>query len=618
MAVAVDGTSALSFQNNLVESSVAWAEQMITRWDPNTPGSPHAKATSIYRQSRDEARRFLLAIYEIQSAMNSLADGHSGRAPLVHAEHLMETAMSRLQKEFAELLSPNPPDPTSSSPTHTSSADNSSTFRNYLTDSDGEDSIPTAPTSDYLHEIAECMISSGYAQECVEVYKHCRRSVVEDGMSRLLADRASFSHVHRLGWESLDSRVNQWLAVAPAVFAEVFGREKALCDRVFASSETIGDSCFAEITRDAAVELFRFPQEVTSKHKRPQEKVWHYLNMYRSIRDLSHDIESQFSSESTNVVRSQVDASLHKLAVTIRSMLADFESVVRKDNSKSVPPNGGLHVLTQTVMNHLVLLSDYYAGGLFTDEPTDAAPLPESLEPMEKGVAPEHSTEPSTSAARFVRLIVTTVLCKLDVKAELYKDASHSYLFLANNIQHVVNKARESKLAELLGHEWLSCTEGKARSFAKSFMKFSWSRVLEAVQGDPSELPRVQVRRERMVQFNKEFEEACKSHAGLVVLDEKVRNEIKSATARTLIGRYRAFYERCRAELRVEEGVAAAVRFAPEDLVNHLYGLYREGWGSFDLQSYHLGSVGKRSPWRWLKKSPSFFTTEKEKEKENV
>ncbi|KAM1326468.1 hypothetical protein EV2_011229 [Malus domestica] len=51
--------------------------------------------------------------------------------------------------------------------------------------------------------------------------------------------------------------------------------------------------------------------------------------------------------------------SLIKLSESVLSMLSDFESMVQKNSSKSIPTGDGIHDLTLHMMNYLSLITDY-------------------------------------------------------------------------------------------------------------------------------------------------------------------------------------------------------------------------------------------------------------------
>ena len=367
-----------------------------------------------------------------------------------------------------------------------------------------------------LRSIAECMISCGYGKECVDIYKTIRRSIVDEGLSRLGFDRLSPARVQKLDWDILESRVRNWLAAFRVAVRTLFADERALCDHVFASSDAIRESCFADISRDPAIYFLGFPELVALKTKKSPEMVFRMLDMYDSIAELLPEIETIFSQNSTSAVRTQANSSLQRLADAVRSLLNDFEAAMQKDASKSAVPGGGLHPLTRYTMNYLIFLADY--GGALTDIYSDQPfQLPASMPELLFGAAATTSAPPSPAyrggenspsiSLRFAWLILV-LLCKLDSKAEAFREVSMAYLFLANNLRYVVNKVRGSQLKDLLGDEWVSRHEYKVRSYTGSYERLAWGKVLTAAS--TSKLTNAVEAREAMRLFNEAFTDACR------------------------------------------------------------------------------------------------------------
>ncbi|KAJ4838509.1 hypothetical protein Tsubulata_030470 [Turnera subulata] len=95
----------------------------------------------------------------------------------------------------------------------------------------------------------------------------------------------SSSQINKMGWESLDLRIKTWVKTVKISTSTLFTGERILCDQVFGSSETIRESCFADIFRDGALLLFSFPELVSGKSKKspPPEKMFRAMDMYTVI-----------------------------------------------------------------------------------------------------------------------------------------------------------------------------------------------------------------------------------------------------------------------------------------------------------------------------------------------
>ncbi|KAI3717799.1 hypothetical protein L1987_69636 [Smallanthus sonchifolius] len=74
------------------------------------------------------------------------------------------------------------------------------------------------------------------------------------------------AHVHKLDWEVLDLKIQNWLDAVKIAMKTLFNGERILCDHVFASSDSIRESCYTEITKEGASILFGFPENVAKNN----------------------------------------------------------------------------------------------------------------------------------------------------------------------------------------------------------------------------------------------------------------------------------------------------------------------------------------------------------------
>ncbi|KAM7468122.1 hypothetical protein LguiB_015684 [Lonicera macranthoides] len=472
-------TPGWSFADSVMTRTLELAEPMITRWNPDS--STFAKVTSLFHENRTEANDFIKYVNNLQKAMHLLVKEDSSSQLLIQAQNLMQIAMKRLQKEFYQILSMNRTylDPESVS-TRSSRASTRSSTSDYGEDGE-EDDIRIAGESisevedvsrtamNDLKLIAECMILCGYGKECVRIYKIIRKSIVDEGIFRLGVEKMRSSQIQKMDWEVLELKIKNWLNAVKIAVNTLFDGEKILCDHVFATSDSIRESVFSEISKEGAEILFGFPENVTRSKKAAPEKVFRVLEMYTAISNHWPEIESIFSVESTSTVRSQAITSLIKLVDSVKTALAEFESEIQKNKWKSPVAHARIHHLTIDAMNYLSLLADY--SGVLSDILADS-PVPESyLSAFDSG----DSQLPAISLK--FRWLILVLICKVDFKAQQYKDVSLSYLFLANNLQHIITKVRTSNLQYLLGEDWILKHEMKVNQFKASYERHVTPRV---------------------------------------------------------------------------------------------------------------------------------------------
>ncbi|URE47349.1 exocyst complex [Musa troglodytarum] len=339
---------------------------------------------------------------------------------------------------------------------------------------------------------------------------------------------------------------------------------------VFVGSVVVREVVFADSAGDAALQFLGFPESV-AKSKRSPEKLFRLLDLYDAVTELRPEIELIFSFDSTAAVRAQALASLSKLAETASATLTDFESAITKESSRSTFPGGGVHPMTRYAMNYISLLADYQSAlvKISADFPIHTpTPIPAFF--FGTSQAPEGSRR-SAIAARFAWLILS-LLCKLDEKAAAYRDVGLSYLFLANNLQYIVNKVRSCRLRELLGEEWATRHAAKARQHAAGYDRAAWGRVAATI---PTGNVSAGEARGRMRAFNAALEEACAAESGWVVADAAMREEMRANVRRMILPAYRGFYTRWGAAMED----AAAVLLSPDDVGNRVGELF-SGSGS--------------------------------------
>lgn len=565
-----------TFSDTLMDDNVENARELISKWDASRSSSLYCvdDANLFASDNRYEAQQYLNSIKDLQTAMQYYISQDPTSDKLVLAQNLMQIAMKRLEKEFYIILKSRRQhlDPESVSRTSRSSV---SEFEDESEDDElsrvGEDSISEVELVSMdamkdLKAIAECMIGAGYGKECVKIFKIIRKSVVDEALYHLnVESRLSLAQIQKMDWEVLEVKIKAWLNAVKVAVKTLFYGERVLSDHVFSSSPSLKESCFADITREGALSLFVFPENV-AKCKKAPERIFRTLDLYEAITDLWAEIEPIFDLESTSTIRQQVINSLNKLGEAVCAILTEFETAISKFNSKAAVPGGGIHPLTRYVMNYITFLTDY--SGVLTDILADwpltvPSPLPEAY------FGSPVSADGTSTSSISIRLawLILVMLCKLDGKAEMYKDVALSYLFLANNLQYVVNKVQKSNLKLLLGDEWMEKHEEKVRQYASNYERMGWSKVFAALpDANDNQMTAPQVT-ECFKRFNSSFEEAYNNQASWVVSDSKLRDQIKVSVARKLVPVYREFYGKYRQLVARKEGI---VRFAPDDLENYL------------------------------------------------
>ncbi|XP_047313562.1 exocyst complex component EXO70H1-like [Impatiens glandulifera] len=574
------------------------AKLIITKWDLNA--SNLYSNDSLFSGNRKEARAFLRSVKDLQTMMHFLASEASKSELLIQSQNLIQIAMKRLENEFYQILSKNRNvlDPESVS-NRLSRMSIVSSLEDELDESDDEEAQVTGGSvseeveksttttenamSD-LRLIANCMTSTGYTKECVKIYKIVRKSIVDETLYELGVEKLNLSQVQKMDWDTIEVKIKSWLKAVKYSVKTLFNGERILSDNVFSSPPRIAESCFTDNCKDGALTLFIFPELISKYKKLSPEKIFRLLDMYDSIFDLWPEINTIFSQESVSVVKSQCETSLSRLRESIRSMLTEFEAAVQKDATKSPVANGGVHPLTSYVMNYLVFLSDY--SGSLTEIVSDWQQSAQSPMPTTYISSLSPASDQVSSVSLRLGWIILVLFCKLDSKAELFKDASLSYLYLANNINYVVSKVKSTYLKLLLGDVWISKHEEKVKLYMANYERIGWGKVFSAMEeikqmaGNSPDCFRG---------FNSAFEETYRKQVEWVVPDRKLRDAVKLSLAQKLVPAYRELYEKKRGA-GAGAGDEVIIRYAPVDLGNYLSDLF---FGSGVMGSTSSSSVSR-------------------------
>ncbi|KAA8534280.1 hypothetical protein F0562_031797 [Nyssa sinensis] len=313
--------------------------------------------------------------------------------------------------------------------------------------------------------------------------------------------------------------------------------------------------------------------------------------IYRIIR------KSIIEEELYHLVKLQALNSLVKLGDSVRTILSEFESSIQKNSSKILIPGGGIHPLTKSVMDYISLLAD--CSGVLTDIVADSTSASQSPLPESYFDSPNADESPTSGVSVRLAWIILVLLCKLDSKAELYKDIALSYLFLANNLQFVVEKVRTTNVKYLLGDHWISKHEKKVKQYAANYEAMAWTTVFSSLPENSTAAMLSPETGEGMFQGISTWlsKRRTRKQTSWQVPDGKLRDEIKVSIAQKLVPAYQEFYDTYLVTPRGEENLEVLVRFSPDNLGNYLSDLFHGTAVSVSWSSLRSSSSHSRVSW---------------------
>lgn len=586
------------------------AQMTIMRWDFGS--SESARHTYLWVDQPDEVPGYLDAVDCVQQLIDSLSSEVTN-STADRAQNVLQLAMLRLEEEFRNLLekhgeSVDPEwllDPVSGA----SFAVRRETHDNEEAPEEDEEGYDEVARSRSMSEmtidmllpyvvsdlcdIATRMVCSGYQTECTQVYVGLRKGVFEESLQRLGLEKFSIEEVQRMPWNVLESEIADWIHTIKIAVGALFPSEKQLCERVFACSPPLSESCFTDIARPAIMQFLNFGEAVAIGRRAP-EKLFKILDMYEALRDLLPSIESIFEGAAFASLRSEASAILGRLADAARGTFQEFENAVQRDASKNPVPGGAVHPLARYVMNYMRFLSDYT--GTLNQLLRDRVDLK-----LGASAGPHFHSLPATDQGPLasVALSLMDLLEKnLDGKSKLYKDPALTYLFLMNNVHYIGQKAKDSDVRKLLGDDWIRRHNGKLRQYHNNYRRTAWNKVLACLKdeginisgGSASGATR-NVLKDKFKNFNAAFEENVKIQSSWIVSDSQLQTELRISITEMILPAYRSFLGRFQNYLDARHP-ERYVKYTAEDLEAHLNDLFEGSSGSMNRRRASFSTAG--------------------------
>ncbi|XP_047310302.1 exocyst complex component EXO70B1-like [Impatiens glandulifera] len=531
----------------------------------------------IWSDSADAAS-FLDYVDELLAVvrdLNPMAGDKSVSSYLHRAEDLLHQSMFRLEDEFRSLM-----DRGSDSfdllhrngESNYSSDDEVDDGQDYqipvarpLVDYDiFIDALPTAIIND-LHEIAARMVTAGYRKECSHAYSTCRREFLEESFSRLGFQRLSVEEVQKMPWSELEDEIERWIKASNVALRILYPSERRLCDRVFFGFSSASDLAFMEVCRGSATQLLNFAEAIAGS--RSPERLFKVLDVYETIRDLLPEFEVIFSDQYCLFLRNEAISIWKRLGESIRGIFMELENLVRCDPPKAPISGGGFHPITRYVMNYLRAAC------------RSRETLEQVFEEIMLSSTEQSLLHPSYMLSDQMTCIMELLESNLEAKSKIYGDPALCSIFMVNNGNYIVQKARDSELGALLGNDWIRKQQAKIRQYLGNYQRSSWSKIIGLLKsgGSPS-----RTMREKLKSFNNYFEEICRSQSGWVMYDEQLRRDLISSIASHLSSAYRSFLGR----LQGIPEMGKHIKYGVEDVEAQIEKLFQGGSSS--------GSSGKK------------------------
>ncbi|KAF2286454.1 hypothetical protein GH714_017043 [Hevea brasiliensis] len=339
-----------------VELLLKMVEKKMANYDSNKFGHNPEEDSSFF-ECLTRISRFTNLFSEFTS--NPIID-----APLNRSSTVLHLSVSLLDIEFRTILESCIRNPNqNNSDSRTPKASKQPSFGSHRQDSDrGEPE--TTQDEDFLaysqesisnmNKIATAMISLGYERECCMAYNMMRRNAFNNELDKLGFSNTSIEDVQKMNWETLEGEIAAWIDFLRYCYSVLFAGEQKLCNFVFSEYPSVSQRLFSDLALAVTARFLIFAEAVALT-KRSAEKLFKFLDMYETLRDVTPPTDNTHSSE----LKYETCAAKSLLGEAAISIFCDLENSIRKDHGKTPVPSGAVHPLTRYTMNYLKYACEY-------------------------------------------------------------------------------------------------------------------------------------------------------------------------------------------------------------------------------------------------------------------
>lgn len=341
-----------------------------------------------------------------------------------------------------------------------------------------------------VKSILEMLRSTDHFRDCVRIYIRTRKDTVDTVYGQqhekemIVESVLVFSY-----WEELKEKIQWWIQIAGIFVRNIFVEEKCLCDQIFGGlgfAEVTADQGFVHIVGDAAAKLFEFPNSLMMSGRRYPQKLEILLPLYQEILCLMPDIDSLFPKDSylAKNIHDHASGLVLQLAQQIKLLISASERHVLRELSIYPAPGGGIHPLTEYVINYndLIFIHRKPLSDLIGTLEGSNDPTVQELSCLETD--DQFQTIPLKH--HLIR-IIGFLLYNLRYKCKFYDHESLGHLFMMNNVHRIAQKIASSRgLQDIFGYNYMMKLRDKVKEAMTNYLKTSWNVVFCCLRDDRS------------------------------------------------------------------------------------------------------------------------------------
>ncbi|KAJ0515094.1 putative exocyst complex component Exo70, cullin repeat-like-containing domain superfamily [Helianthus annuus] len=512
-------------------------------------GSSADRKLFLFRDHRWEIVSYLHAVDKVQLTISS-ADSEDERK---EAESVIQIAVSRLAKEFRNILIVHDRPNLSSTNSTTMTDSASSNYEIYEDDYVHRNTLRADAVND-LRSIAVRMNASGFLHECLKVYVSERKKVIGACLQHLNVEKLSGKRCRRLPWGVLESKIIIWIKAAKICFRYYFVNEKELCERIFYDlGDDTSDSCFMDTITDHTVQLLD-NAEALSSIRPASERLFKILDLHDTLSDLIPSINDLFHSESSDFLRTRaINQIIPKLADKANEIRLKFANDLDYETSPMVHAEP-IHRLSRYVMHYVSKLCDH----------------------KQTLMRLSGTGTISGSFSLHVVWIIMRLLSKLDVKLKQCRDPPANRFFAMNNFHFIMQNIQACpELLEIVADDNLNKLNAKFQKARFDYLKLTFDVVLRNLRDEGVNKIkilsfRVVKLKDRLKRFNYEFEKHEKELGKVVVPDFGLVLELRKLIVEMVVTAYASFLVHTKKVARLE----TYVKYSVEEIESAIQGFY--------------------------------------------
>ncbi|XP_016489329.1 exocyst complex component EXO70C1-like [Nicotiana tabacum] len=547
--------------------------------------------------SQEDAMSFLEFVDRISKLLNSLCQFSSEYKyaySISRVDGVLQRAMSYIEEEFKSILY-DYKIPDSDFNSDTSTKPNKETNSSSDTNQDAEQSsvAESAPSEDnkfpgYTEEIvttmnklSKALIAGGYEVECCQVYLIARRKALEECLHKLGFEKHSIDDVQKMHWDSLEREITAWIITFKHCTNVLHSSERKLADAVFADQPSIAEKIFSNLSRGMMIQLLNFAEAVAMT-KRAAEKLFKFLDIYETLRDLLPLEDKLFVVSYADELKAEATLTRSRLGESMVSIFSELENSIQADSNKTPVPGGAVHPLTRYIMNYLKYVAEY------RDTLEQVFREHQMIERADSTTGsdfdcqnPQAQNETLNKLSPFeahMMKVMDLLDANLEAKSRLYKDTSLSSIFMMNNGRYILQKIKGSpEINGLMGDQWYRKRSSDLRQYHKTYQRETWGKLLQCLNHEGLNVNgkvNKPILKERFKSFNALFDEIHKTQSSWVISDEQLQSELRVSISNMVIPAYRSFLGRFSQTFTPGRQTEKYVKYQPEEIETHIDELF--------------------------------------------